>query len=113
MLGLYFRMTPGVNGALTETAHNVRETLRAAEENLTNYPVIFLSELEGGLWSNDEMSAWAKADICNAKRHVRFTPNSDRESRLLQTVMSALPPQRKHRRLLRAKSGDTKRLQQG
>src|SRR5262249_14874287 len=31
----------------------------------------------------------SKADICNAKRHVRF---SDRESGLPQTVMSALPP---------------------
>jgi len=27
-----------------------------------------------------------------AERHVRFTPNSDRESGLSQTVMSALPP---------------------
>jgi hypothetical protein len=32
----------------------------------------------------------SKADICSAKRHVRFTPNSDRESGLRQTVMSAL-----------------------
>jgi len=31
------------------------------------------------------------ADICSAKGHVRFAPNSDRESRLAQTVMSALP----------------------
>src|SRR5262249_196707 len=34
----------------------------------------------------------SKADICAAKGHVRFTPNSDRESRHPQTVMSALPP---------------------
>src|SRR5262245_19043858 len=34
----------------------------------------------------------SKADICAAKRDVRFTPNSDRESRHPQTVMSALPP---------------------
>src|SRR5262249_50927886 len=34
----------------------------------------------------------SEADICSAKRHVRFTPNSDRESRHPQTVMSALPP---------------------
>src|SRR5215468_2272163 len=34
----------------------------------------------------------SKADICGAKRHVRFAPNSDRESGLPQTVMSALPP---------------------
>src|SRR5262245_56499908 len=35
---------------------------------------------------------WVEADICIAKRHVRFTPNSDRESRHPQTAMSALPP---------------------
>jgi len=34
----------------------------------------------------------SKADMCGAKRHVRFTPNSDRESRHPQTVMSALHP---------------------
>src|SRR5262245_9298213 len=34
----------------------------------------------------------SKADICGATSHVRFTPNSDRESRHPQTVMSALPP---------------------
>src|SRR5262245_55217448 len=32
------------------------------------------------------------ADICFAKGHVRFVPNSDRESGFPQTVMSALPP---------------------
>jgi hypothetical protein len=32
------------------------------------------------------------ADICSAKRHVRFTPNSDRESGFPHNVMSALPP---------------------
>ena len=30
--------------------------------------------------------------MCSAKRHVRFTPNSDRESGHQQKVMSALPP---------------------
>jgi hypothetical protein len=34
----------------------------------------------------------SKADICAAKTHVRFTPNSDRESEIPQNVMSALPP---------------------
>jgi hypothetical protein len=34
----------------------------------------------------------SKADICAAKPHVRFTPDSDRDSGLPQTVMSALPP---------------------
>src|SRR5262245_25757334 len=33
----------------------------------------------------------SKADMCSAKRHVRFTPNSDRESRHAAMVMSALP----------------------
>jgi hypothetical protein len=32
------------------------------------------------------------ADICSAKRHVRFAPDSDRESVFPQKVMSALPP---------------------
>ena len=34
----------------------------------------------------------SKADICSAKGHVRFAPNSDRESEFPQTGMSALPP---------------------
>jgi len=29
--------------------------------------------------------------MCGAKRHVRFTPNNDRESGFPQTIMSALP----------------------
>jgi hypothetical protein len=32
------------------------------------------------------------ADICAATSHVRFTPESDRESGFLQQAMSALPP---------------------
>ena len=35
----------------------------------------------------------SKADICAAKIHVRFAPNSDRESGHRQPVMSALPPE--------------------
>jgi len=34
----------------------------------------------------------SKADMCAAPAHVRFTPNSDRESGHQQPVMSALPP---------------------
>jgi len=30
--------------------------------------------------------------VCGAQAHVRFTPNSDRESEIPQKVMSALPP---------------------
>jgi hypothetical protein len=33
----------------------------------------------------------SKADMCSAKAHVRFTPDSDRESGLSQRIMSALP----------------------
>jgi hypothetical protein len=32
--------------------------------------------------------------MCAAKRHVRFAPNSDRESGFPQTVMSAFDPKR-------------------
>jgi len=34
----------------------------------------------------------SKADMCVAKPHVRFTPNSDRKSGHPQNAMSALPP---------------------
>jgi hypothetical protein len=34
----------------------------------------------------------SQADICGATSHVRFTPDSDRESEFLRKVMSALPP---------------------
>ena len=33
----------------------------------------------------------SKADVCDAQGHVRFTPNSDRESVFSQRTMSALP----------------------
>jgi hypothetical protein len=36
----------------------------------------------------------SQADICSAKSHVRFATNSDRESGLRQTAMSALPQKR-------------------
>ena len=32
-----------------------------------------------------------KADMCGAKRHVRYTPDNDRESEFLRKVTSALP----------------------
>jgi hypothetical protein len=31
------------------------------------------------------------ADMCSAKGHVRFTPDSDQKSRHAEMVMSALP----------------------
>src|SRR5262245_58638020 len=34
----------------------------------------------------------SKADMCAAKRHVCFPPNSDRESEIPQKAVSALPP---------------------
>jgi hypothetical protein len=36
----------------------------------------------------------SKADIRTAKRHVRFTPDSDRESEIPQKAMSALGQKR-------------------
>jgi hypothetical protein len=39
-----------------------------------------------------EIRFGSKADICVAKGHVRFTPNSDRESEIPQKAMSALAP---------------------
>src|SRR5262245_3461548 len=42
-------------------------------------------------WGGD-VRFGSKADMCVAKRHVRFTPNRDHESGHRQTVMSALPP---------------------
>jgi hypothetical protein len=48
------------------------------------------------VWSNEgdvgNVRFGSKADICAAKRHVRFTPDSDRKSEYLRFVMSALPP---------------------
>jgi hypothetical protein len=49
----------------------------------------------------------SKADICAATSHVRFTPNSDRESEIPQNVMSALPS-KADMCGLRAKSGQTR-----
>src|SRR5262245_3987340 len=44
------------------------------------------------IWKVQPMSALdQKADICSATAHVRFTPNSDRESGYAPIVMSALP----------------------
>ena len=39
----------------------------------------------------DNVRFGSKADMCAAKRHVRFTPSSDRESGHAAMVMSALP----------------------
>jgi hypothetical protein len=46
----------------------------------------------------DHVRFGSEADICSAKRHVRFTPNSDRESRFPQKQlgMSAMGHKRTH-----------------
>jgi hypothetical protein len=46
----------------------------------------------GPLQRSNNVRFGSLADICGAKGHVRFAPNSDRESGFPQTVMSALPP---------------------
>jgi hypothetical protein len=59
-------------------------------------PRYCLREMNGVLLDLGETAANVRfgslADICGARGHVRFAPNSDRESRLAQPVMSALPP---------------------
>src|SRR4029453_4464975 len=50
--------------------------------------VIFESRLVKG---RSNVRFGSKADICSATRHVRFTPNSDRESEIPHKVVSALP----------------------
>jgi hypothetical protein len=41
-----------------------------------------------------ELGACPLWDMCTAKRNVRFTPNSDRESEIPQKAMSALARKR-------------------
>ena len=50
-------------------------------------------ELAGGPTRNlVHVRFGSEADICGATTHVRFAPNSDRESGLPPKVMSAIPP---------------------
>jgi hypothetical protein len=46
--------------------------------------------------------------MCGATSHVRFTPDSDRESGFPQTVMSALPPPKSARRTPRVTEASSK-----
>jgi|RhiMethySRZTD1v2_1073278.scaffolds.fasta_scaffold57432_6 hypothetical protein len=43
-------------------------------------------------WLNADVRFGSEADICSATEHVRFTPDSDRESGHPKNAMSALPP---------------------
>jgi hypothetical protein len=58
----------------------------------------FVGFPDDGLWiktrirPNVYVRFGSQADICSAKGHVRFAPNSDRESEIPQKAMSALPP---------------------
>jgi hypothetical protein len=58
--------------------------------------LICRTEIAGRLWplkrAANNVRFGSKADICSAPTHVRFAPNSDRESGLPHKVMSALPP---------------------
>jgi hypothetical protein len=51
-----------------------------------------LKGLSERLSGSPDVRFGSQADICGAKAHVCFTPNSDHESGHRQTVMSALPP---------------------
>jgi hypothetical protein len=45
------------------------------------------------MWSaTNDVRFGSLADMCGAKGHVRFAPESDRESGFPHKVMSALPP---------------------
>ena len=46
----------------------------------------------GGIPEANNVRFGSQADVRSANRHVRFTPDSDRDSGLPQKVMSALPP---------------------
>src|SRR5262245_29516484 len=51
-----------------------------------------VAHCKGGAPRGSHVRFGSKADMCSANEHVRFTPNSDRESGHRQTVRSALPP---------------------
>src|SRR5262245_52092950 len=61
-----------------------------AEDKASNRPK--LTQLAGAGREESYVCFGSEADSCSAATHVRFTPNSDRESRHPQTAMSALPP---------------------
>jgi hypothetical protein len=46
------------------------------------------------IWAASYVRFGSKADMCIGKNHVRFPPNSDRESDFSQKSMSALTPKR-------------------
>jgi hypothetical protein len=80
------KSAPIDSGSLYKTAHISRIgaiTLRPIE--------IIASAITGHLVLRN-VRFGSKADMCGAKRYVRFAPVSDRESRHPETVMSALPP---------------------
>jgi hypothetical protein len=65
--------------------------------------LVFLFVTTRGLLANESLTVvghkfparfrfGSKADICGATTHVRFAPNSDRESEIPHKVMSALLP---------------------
>src|SRR5262245_49181720 len=66
--------------------------MRAFSVHSTQHLAAFRSRILISHWQFDNVRFGSEADICSAIGHVCFTPNSDRESRHTQTVMSALPP---------------------
>src|SRR5262245_1381777 len=67
---------------------------RLSHENRPHHTISRRSLWSGGVcvYRGSDVCFGSEADICAAISHVRFTPNSDRESRHPQPVMSALPP---------------------
>ena len=65
--------------------------------NIAQRSLIFIDKVTECVWVQAHVFArlayvrfGSEADMCNAPSHVRFAPNSDRESGLPQKVMSAL-----------------------
>src|SRR5262245_21202936 len=76
--------------ALTISVMNSRRLI-AAPEALRGHRTDLLFSLEG-VDDRGDVRFRSQADICGATSDVCYYPNSDRESRHPQTIMSALPP---------------------
>src|SRR4029079_4449465 len=86
----------GIGKAYAVWRDAVLDVLLHAVPNGDMRPILSLLRQGGNLMQlycyRRDVRFGSKADICAATSDVRFTPNSDRESRHPQKVMSALPP---------------------
>ena len=78
--------------ATPRSVMNLRRFIAHPEAETSNGSNLHWHSGRGRPQAPTDVRFGSKADICGATSHVRFTPNSDRESGLPQTAMSALPP---------------------